>query len=293
MAQQGGDGWVIEDGDDGRRLVVTGRWTPEAAAAVASGDVDELWLNYARGFAEPDLDFIQDWPLLRLLVIARTIEDVSPVERLSSLESLSIEPSRHAQLDLSRLPRLRDLFAFARLVEESLADARNLERLALYQSRAETVAAIALPNTLRELELTDSSRLTTLAGVERLDRLERLKVALAPQLREVRSVAALAGTLSILELETCRKLSSLAGVESLAKLRHLEFGDCGAIPTLAPLRPLHELQGVYAWGDTRIEDGDLSPLAELPRLAELRMRDRGEYRPHVRDLVDENLQRKR
>jgi hypothetical protein len=293
VAQQGGDDWVIEDGDGGRRLVITGRWTSAAAAAVASGDIDELWLNYARGFSEPDIDFIEGWPLTRLVVIARGIDDVSPVERLSSLESLSIQPSPRARLDLSRLPQLRDLFAFARLIDASLADAKSLERLSLYQSRAETVTAIPLPSTLRELELTDSSRLMTLAGVERLDRLDKLKVALAPQLRDVRSVAALGATLSTFELETCRMLGSLAGIESLRVLKVLGFGDCGAIPTLAPLRPLDELQVVYAWGDTRVDDCDLSPLAELPKLVELRMRDRREYHPRVKELADENAQRRR
>ena len=73
----------------------------------------------------------------------------------------------------------------------------------------------------------------------------------------------------------------------------LAFGDCGDIPTLAPLRPLDELRVVLAWGDTRVLDADLSPLADLPNLEELRMRDRREYRPRVRELVDENARRTR
>jgi hypothetical protein len=41
----------------------------------------------------------------------------------------------------------------------------------------------------------------------------------------------------------------------------------------------------YAWGSTRILDGDLSPLARLPRLKQIRMRNRRGYRPAVGDLV--------
>lgn len=182
-----GGGWVVEDGGDGRRLVVTGRWSATAAQALASGDVDELWPNSARGFSEPTLDFIEDWPLTRLVVIARGIDVVSPVERLRSLRKLSVQASARARLDLSRLPLLRELFAFSPLVDASLAVAEQLERLQLHQSRAETVAAIPLPETLLELELIDSSRLTVLAGVERLDRPERLTVALAPHIAFKRS----------------------------------------------------------------------------------------------------------
>jgi hypothetical protein len=293
VAERSGDEWVVEDGDYGRRLVVTGRWTAGAAAAVASGEVNELCLNYARGFSEPALDFIEDWPLKRLLLIARRIDDVSPVERLRSLEGLSIQPSPRARLNLARLPRLSDLHTYWRLVADSLGDVEELERLSLYQSRAEAVSAIPLPSTLRELDLTDSTRLATLEGVERLARLEKLKVALAPQLRDVTNVGELGDSLSAFELQTCRKLASLDGIEPLRKLSLLAFGDCGDIPTLGPLRHLHELEVVLAWGDTRVLDADLSPLADLRNLTELRMRDRREYRPRVRELVDENARRMR
>jgi hypothetical protein len=128
---------------------------------------------------------------------------------------------------------LRDLFAYARLVEATLADANKLERLSPYQSRAQAVAAIPLADTLRGPELTDCSRLTTLAGVERLGRLETLKIALAPQLRDVRSVATLGATLSDLHLKTCRNLDSLDGVESLRKLALLK---CEASAAIRPER---------------------------------------------------------
>ena len=71
---------------------------------------------------------------------------------------------------------------------------------------------------------------------------QELKVALAPQLRDLDSVGALGETLSALELETCRKFPSLDGIAALRELKRLGFSDCRDIPTLAPLRDLHELE---------------------------------------------------
>jgi hypothetical protein len=41
---------------------------------------------------------------------------------------------------------------------------------------------------------------------------------------------------------------------------------------------------VGAWGSTTITDRDLTPLASLPNLREIRMRDRPGYRPRVAEL---------
>jgi len=66
-----GKGFVIEDRPEGRTLVLTGPWTAEAETAMERVDVDGVWLNYARGFSEPDLSFVGEWPIKRLLVIDR------------------------------------------------------------------------------------------------------------------------------------------------------------------------------------------------------------------------------
>jgi hypothetical protein len=65
-------GWRIEDGDSGPTLVVTGPWTAEVATRLATGDVVGLDLNYAHGFGEPSLEFLDVWPLRRPRLLLRT-----------------------------------------------------------------------------------------------------------------------------------------------------------------------------------------------------------------------------
>src|SRR3954454_3095114 len=44
---RGASRYVVEDSPHGRSLVVTGRWSNAAAQELASGEIDELVLNYA------------------------------------------------------------------------------------------------------------------------------------------------------------------------------------------------------------------------------------------------------
>jgi len=53
------------------------------------------------------------------------------------------------------------------------------------------------------------------------------------------------------------------------------------------VRELTLLECLYAWGSTRVEDGDLSPLLTLSRLKEIRMRDRPEYQPKLAAVEDQ------
>src|SRR5687768_424496 len=92
-----GRGYVIEDRPDGDQvLVVADDWSQDAATEVLRG-VDALELNYARGFRERNLNFVEGLPVRRLLVLSRTLKDVSPIEFLgNSLERLQLQVSPSA-----------------------------------------------------------------------------------------------------------------------------------------------------------------------------------------------------
>ncbi|MFH4347348.1 hypothetical protein WAJ13_23105, partial [Acinetobacter baumannii] len=56
----------IERTSQGVDLVVTGDWSSAARGLLESGRADGLVLNYARGFREQPIDFIQGLPLRKL-----------------------------------------------------------------------------------------------------------------------------------------------------------------------------------------------------------------------------------
>lgn len=75
---------------------MTGRWSDAAREALLAGEAESLWLNYARGYSEPDLEFLEDLPVRRLLIIDRKLGHLEPLSRLQALEELRLEVARGA-----------------------------------------------------------------------------------------------------------------------------------------------------------------------------------------------------
>lgn len=98
--------------DAGVDLIVKGAWTSECQDIIEGGAADGLVLNYALGFAEPDLDFLGDWPIARLNILARYVSDLTPVYRLArTLRQLDVLTAPSASLDLSRLRNVQVISA--------------------------------------------------------------------------------------------------------------------------------------------------------------------------------------
>jgi hypothetical protein len=281
------DAYVLEDSPEGRWLVVTGPWTAEAAEALRRGEADGLVLNYARGFKERGLEFLApDFAIRRLDVLDRTISDLGPIERLEgTLEALSVQAAASAELDLGALPRLRDVAGEWALLRDTLGAVEALESVVTWEFDEVDLHAFRDHVELRNLTIKDAPQLESLSGVGNLPGLAVLGIVLAPRLHDVSDVAELAESLRELKFEACPGIGTLDDVEPLVHLRILGISDCGDIESLAPITSLQKLEMLYAWGSTRVTDGDLSPLTALPRLKEVRMRDRRTYRPRVADLT--------
>ncbi len=69
-------------------------------------------------------------------------------------------------------------------------------------------------------------------------------------------------------------------------MRFFDLSEGGEIPTLAPLGGLVNLERLYLYDSTRVTDGDLSPIARLPRLKDFRMQNRRGYVPSVNQVQE-------
>jgi hypothetical protein len=282
------NGFAVEDMDDGRTLVVTAGWSSQAEAALQRPDVDGVWLNYARGYTEPDLSFVGSWPIRRLLVLDRGLNDLSPLANLgATLEDLSLQSAPDAELDLGWFPNLRSLAADWTQVRETLYAPAHLSRLVAFEYTGDDLEPLAVQPSLQAIDLKGAAGLQTLAGVDQLPILTSLKIAAAPRLYDIDQIASTAATLRRLSLEACRRVESLEPVSSLAELPFLGIADCRSISSLQPLARLERLEQFYAWGSTRIEDHDLSPPLQLPRLREIRMAERRGYTPSLAQVKEQ------
>ena len=149
-----GSGYVIEDRPEGRTLVVTGPWTDETESAVHDPSVEGLWLNYARGFCEAGLSFIDEWPIRRLLVIDRSLTDLTPIGRLGGgLEDLSVQAAPSAEVDLAMLPRLRRLAATWESVKANFHAPDYLCELVVSDYTASSLAPLNVQASLQQVKL--------------------------------------------------------------------------------------------------------------------------------------------
>lgn len=289
MTDERGDGYLIEDLDDGRALIVTGRWSRAASAAVERPDVDGVWLNYARGYSEPDLSFVRAWPIKRLLLLDRSVTDLTPLARLAeTLQDLSLDVAPGITIDLAALPQLRALSASWDAIKDTLYAPQYLsELLALDYDEADLDALTVQPS-LQRIQLKLAPNLETLNGAQHLPTLTLLKIVEARQLHGIDVLQAAAPTLRELTFEDCPRLGDLDIVGTLGELRFLGIEDCGMISSLKPLAALSHLEAFYAWGSTCVEDADLSPLLHLAALKDVRMAARRQYMPSL-EAVKERL----
>jgi hypothetical protein len=282
-----GAAYVLDDSPEGRSLVVTGSWSAEAAEVLERGEADGLVLNYARGFSERHLDFLDDGLRVRRLdVLDRQITDLAPIQRLAeSLEDLSIQAAPDAELDLGELPHLRSVAGEWALIGGTLSAVDELQSVITWQFDEVDLHSFRDHVGLQRLTIKEAPYLESLSGVAEMGELAALSILLARRLVDIGDLAGLAPSLRRLELQDCPAISTLDDVGSLVNLRFLGISECGDIDSLAPVTSLEHLETFYAWGSTRVIDGDLSPLAQLPRLKEVRMRNRRAYSPRVADVV--------
>jgi len=279
-------GYIIEDTPEGRSLVVTGPWSAMAAQALSRGEADGLVLNYARGFREGTLDLLDSgWPLRRLSVLDRSLVNLNPIGRVQGLRELSVQAAADSELDLGSLPQLKSVSGEWSLIARTLGAVGGLEDIVTWMFDEADLHAFRDHLVLRNLTIKDAPYQGSLAGLSNLASLAALTIVGAPRLRDIDELGWLSASLRELKFEGCGCLDTIDAVASLVGLNFLGISESGDIASLSPVRPLSELETFFAWGSTRIVDGDLSPLGGLPRLKEIRMRNRRGYKPAVHELA--------
>jgi hypothetical protein len=231
MAGESGDGYVVEDHPAGRTLVVTGRWTPAATTAAQRQDVTGVSLNYARGYREPDLSFVDAWPIKHLLVLDRAISDLAPLARLGqTLEDLYVEAAPDARIDLATLPHLRSLEARWDAIRDTLHGPDYLTRVVIFAYDEPDLDPLAVQPSLQAIRLEAADKLETLAGIEPFPTLTSLTIVAARELHDLDPVESVRETLRELELQACPAIYDITPIAALTELRLLGLNNCGRHP---------------------------------------------------------------
>ena len=258
---------------------VSGPWHPKMTTYLQVENIRRLSLNPLKVFSCEDYSFLRDLPHLEALTVPLKDKMTGPVplEALENLQWLSSTLNTPPEtVDLPRLTHLRSVaLAWGKTVR-SLFECEALERLSLTGLKGPDAAALSTLSNLKSLQLAHTS-MTTLAPLAGHHKLERLDLTVARKLESIEAVAELPQLLCLYIAEA-HKITSLEPVRRLKNLEALILVDCGEIESLAPLAELKALKAVsFAGSKTVIQDGDLSPLTQLPNLGMLMFGARRHY----------------
>ena len=240
-----------------RRCLLDGAW--DLAGLAAARELEELHLEGARA---PTLAALAPLRSLRGL----SLWTMSRLESLDGIEGLPIET-----LKIYQARALRSARAVASLPALRVLELDGVRSLG-------DVAEVGHAATLEELAIIAAAPLPAFDFVAGLARLRQFHLAATDVAATPASLAPFRG---LRKLHTLRLLSGLEHatdvevIGELHELRLLVLNGLRTIPSLAFVRTLERLD--YLGVDAAIEDGDLSPVAELPHLTAFRL---GRHRAH-------------
>lgn len=270
------DGFFLEDGKYGKRMVVTSKWNNVFEQYIVNQDIRELCLNYAKGWKGENLLFLNSLSNLQgFIIIDWNIADISPIHNLHSLRYLQISTYCKTAIDFTQFPLLEECRLEWRAKTNSLFDCRSLKILFLNRYSAKDTSKFSQLINLESLSLANSP-IRSLDGLKLLTKLKFLGLY---NLRKLESLSGIEELYHLEELEIngCRSLRSIKEVEKLANLRKLQFCDDGDIDSIKYLESLTNLESVLFYGSTNVLDGDLSFLKKLPRLKKVSFQNRKHY----------------
>jgi hypothetical protein len=247
---------------------------PEAATLRHLTGLEALYAQPTHGNVHLDLDALPAGQMRKLALTRWLTKSLAPLERMTGLEQLKVDLFREPLDPVAGMTGLRYLCihgpakGWAKLRECTLLEEAHFIDV--------QIANLRRWNTWKRLRsFTLSGRgVKSLAGLENLEQLEQLTLLnlrtqdLSP-LREL-------SRLTALTLRMPAGGVDLASVAALPRLRSLVVDDASItdsevlrVPTLKVLAKAAALEDLTLF--CAVEDGDLTPLAKLPRLRNLRL----------------------
>ncbi len=224
-----------------------------------------------------DLSFLEEFPLLLYLeIVDQEGVDTRYLAGLENLRGLRLE-SPGAGIDFAWFPHLEVFVGDWHADNCNLHECRELRQLIVwkFKPRSADLSVLANITRLEWLELIQTN-ITSLEGVETLEDLRYLEIAYASRLQSLDAFAS--RTLGIRELgiEKAKRISSYKPITALKRLRRLRLSSCTPMPDLKWTSRLKQLD-FFSFVETNVEDGDLSPLLNLPKLRYVGTTDKRHY----------------
>jgi len=288
-------------------------WSLELEKVLTRSGIRSIAL-YSWEHGGPGLSFLAKFAeqIQFLELLDKSITDRSVINALVNLEALSIEGavddlnfSSFVGLQTCMIedaPSSGNVGACPALQDLTLRNVKKFEDFAPFASlhRLTKLLLDAVPlrslhyierlQTLRELHLAQCRRLDTLEGIEGTH-IEELWLDYNSRLRSIAPLTKLS-SLRKLEIGSCKQIEDLECIAENSSLETLWIMTGREIPSLAFLRDMKNLRDFRTFG-TKIVDGNLSILLELPKLEQVVIHRHMRHYSHTEEQLNAQLQARR
>lgn len=252
---------IVEDDVAGKRINLSSPLTNSVIDFINEDNLKSILLNQRLGWKSQELSLLTKIKDLKCLYLMDDeIEDVSVIEELTSLESLTLECSRIKKgFDFSKLERLNRVSIDWRPCLDSLHHLSTLKVIRIDKYKAQDLSKFVALQNLQRLDLVMGT-FQSLKGIELFPNLAQLMLYRCSKLTDVSSITGI--SLKELEIESCKKIANLEVIFEVQSLEKLIIDKCHELDSIAGISNLSKLNKVTV-ADTSILDGDMTKFGLL------------------------------
>lgn len=266
----------MEKGEYGLRAVIMSAWETTYLNYLIEKNVVEVELNLGKGWRGESVDFLQQLPDLKSLIIHDfTIQSVKPIHYLHKLSNLELHTYCKHSINFDAFPVLINCSFEWRKESESLFDCVDLQKLFVNKFDGKNSNMFSRLTDLKKLTILNA-RFSDLAGLITIRKLRELRLGNLPYLDSINGIEYLT-ELRFLAFENCKKITSISNITKLKNLEKLSLIDMREIDSLQEIENLKNLEEIYFYGNTNILDGAISVLKKLECLKKISFQNRKHY----------------
>ncbi|WP_226390530.1 hypothetical protein [Penaeicola halotolerans] len=236
--------------------------------AVKKSNILGVILSFDKGYKLDNVDFLKDYTFIeRITISSYQAIDYTALRHLKNLKVLAINvlAKDNQEIDFNMFPKLEDCRFIWRPKAKTIFNCTSLKRLDIIKFNKEDLQDLRHLVNLKTLGLRQSS-IKSLIGIENL-LLERLGLYHLSKLDNLKGVDKLSKTLKYLDVESCKNIDEIEEISQLYSLEKLGLNNCKEIKSLSPIRGLKKLKWFDFWGNTSIQDGDMTPCIGIQKVA--------------------------
>ena len=258
-----------------RGIFVTQENKNEIKRYSKSENITALYVNCARGWKGDDFSFLEGLDMIeQLSIINSKCCNIGSIESMTNLQELDITASITEEINFSIFQNLSKCYLYWWKGAESIFRCQSIKSMYLDGVPDLTSNEYYLSENIQKLTIANSKieSLGFLSGMK----LDLLALHNCKKIRDFNTIGDLKSLLQ-LEIRGCKNLESIDFVKNLNSLEVVLLSDNGLLDSLKYFNETLSLKALAFSGNTVIEDGNLSPLINLPNLSMLMFKARKHY----------------